>query len=324
MIFAGIDEAGLGPVLGPLVVSASAFRIDADAPTDLWSRFSSVVTSSAAAARKRAHLVAVADSKTLYTPRNRRGLSLLERGVLSMHAASGAGPCETLGALLDGVSPGARKRAAGYPWYGPCDLEIPRDIGAADVKLLGNAVGSALRRDGSAMLALRSECLFAGEFNRMIQATQNKATTVMDVTCRLLAWVWNAWPDEPLFLLADRLGGRMHYREALQRLFPEASLKVVEETDVRSAYQLRDGRREAEIVFQSKAERVSLPTALASMLSKYLRELFMACFNGFWMKHVEDLAPTAGYYTDGRRFYGQISPVLESMAVPAEQIYRNR
>ncbi len=39
-VLAGIDEAGYGPTLGPLVVSLAAFRVagaEAEAPGDLWS-----------------------------------------------------------------------------------------------------------------------------------------------------------------------------------------------------------------------------------------------------------------------------------------------
>ena len=38
--------------------------------------------------------------------------------------------------------------------------------------------------------------------------------------------------------------------------------------------------------------------ALASMLAKYLREVFMRQFNRFWLGHVDGLKPTAGYPGD--------------------------
>ena len=46
-----------------------------------------------------------------------------------------------------------------------------------------------------------------------------------------------------------------------------------------------------------------MPAALASMTSKYLRELAMRAFNEFWCGRVHDLAPTAGYPRDARRFF---------------------
>ena len=65
MILAGIDEAGYGPTLGPLVVSVSVFRIPEEHPreqtrADLWTSLESVVC------RKRdGHRIPVNDSKKL-------------------------------------------------------------------------------------------------------------------------------------------------------------------------------------------------------------------------------------------------------------------
>ena len=64
--YAGIDEAGYGPMLGPLCVATSVFRVDEatpeDGPPDLWSRLEEVVGSRPRDPRRR---IAVADSKRL-------------------------------------------------------------------------------------------------------------------------------------------------------------------------------------------------------------------------------------------------------------------
>ena len=52
----------------------------------------------------------------------------------------------------------------------------------------------------------------------------------------------------------------------------------------------------------AKGETHHLPIALASIMSKYIRELFMLFFNRYWANQVTDLRPTAGYYQDGKRF----------------------
>jgi len=63
-ILAGIDEAGFGPLLGPLVVSSSVFRTDADmSSADLWQVLRKSV------GRTRSRLVGrllIADSKKAY------------------------------------------------------------------------------------------------------------------------------------------------------------------------------------------------------------------------------------------------------------------
>ena len=63
MILAGIDEAGLGPVLGPLVVSATAFRVDEDpGEAGLWSRLNRCVVRDSKHAKK-SGLVAIATAR---------------------------------------------------------------------------------------------------------------------------------------------------------------------------------------------------------------------------------------------------------------------
>ena len=60
------------------------------------------------------------------------------------------------------------------------------------------------------------------------------------------------------------------------------------------------------------------------MLSKYLRELFMTLFNRFWTRQLPDLAPTAGYYVDGKRFYREITPAVRKLGVSEQMLYRCR
>jgi hypothetical protein len=64
--------------------------------------------------------------------------------------------------------------------------------------------------------------------------------------------------------------------------------------------------------------------ALASMASKYLREVVMEVFNRFWRKQVADLAPTAGYPGDAQRFYDDIRAARESLQMADEVLWRKR
>jgi hypothetical protein len=76
--------------------------------------------------------------------------------------------------------------------------------------------------------------------------------------------------------------------------------------------------------FLVDAEDRQLPVALASMLSKYLRELLMDLFNRFWLLHVPQVRPTAGYYEDGRRFYEEIRPAMRNLGLDERLVYRMR
>ena len=73
------------------------------------------------------------------------------------------------------------------------------------------------------------------------------------------------------------------------------------------------------VTFKPRADAGDLCVALASMISKYLRELLMAEFNEFWQKHLPGLTPTAGYPGDAVRFFADIEPVRRRLNVADRQ-----
>jgi hypothetical protein len=78
------------------------------------------------------------------------------------------------------------------------------------------------------------------------------------------------------------------------------------------------------ITFGVESESRSLPVALASMLSKYLRELHMAVFNEFWRERRPQLKPTAGYAVDARRFLSDIAVLRKDLEIEDGMLIRNR
>lgn len=325
-IVAGIDEAGIGPVLGPLVVCASVFEVpDSAADTCLWRILAPAV--SRRAGRKTA-AVAIGDSKRLFNRKSKRPLRHLERAVLGMlhtrRRARVSNGFTTFADLLHAVAHAAADRASEYPWYRPGDLSLPRCMTATDVTLSGNALAAGLRKAGARLLGIRAEPMFAGGFNRVVRATRNKGTTVIGVTCRLLAHLWARLKSGRIVINVDRQGGRTLYMSPLERTFEGCRFKIIREDQTCSAYEISDARRTAVVSFRVNAEEKHLPVALASMAAKYIRELFMEMFNAFWADRVEDLAPTAGYYVDGRRFFGQIQPAMKDLGIHKDMVYRCR
>ena len=97
MIIAGIDEAGYGPMLGPLVVSASVFRVPDGADANLWKQLSPLVVRKSVDGR-----IAVNDSKKIY--KRRKGLQALEEGLLPFLSARHDGTPRDLRELLRQVA----------------------------------------------------------------------------------------------------------------------------------------------------------------------------------------------------------------------------
>lgn len=311
-IIAGIDEAGLGPILGPLVVSASVFRVpDHSADECFWSMLSGTVAKKGFA---RSPALPVADSKAMQV--RSAGLVHIERGVLGMLAQTGPLP-GSLRELLSRLAPSAGDMMQGYRWYANADPSLPRQAGAEDLSLRARGVTQAMTRRGITLESVKAESVFVGQYNRLIHTTRNKAVTSFGITARLLDYVFRTYAGgaEPTRIVVDRQGGRTRYIRPLQQIFDGAHIKIVEESERCSTYIVRNGNRSAEICFCTKAESDSLPVALASMVSKYLRELFMELLNNWWSERIADLKPTAGYYTDGKRFLKDIDK-----AITAEQI----
>jgi hypothetical protein len=321
-IVAGIDEAGFGPVLGPLVVSTAAFELpESGADGSLWELLAPAVTKTVS---KRRPSVAIGDSKELYGgQRGEAGVANLERGVLAMLRSAGHDP-KTLRELLRIVAPDSERFIGRYPWYAGADLPLPHADSPVSLSLLGNAMAVAMAKAGVSLRLLRCQVLFEGEYNRIVAATRNKSTTLFDTTCLLLAELWRRFAGPGLRIHADHQGGRVNYLTGLQRVFEDCQFKVLEQTQDLSAYRMTEGPRGAEIRFAVRSEDAHLPVALASMVSKYVRELLMVLFNRFWAAQVPGVAPTAGYYVDGRRFYSEILPAVRRLGVDEGMLYRAR
>ena len=320
-VVAGIDEAGFGPVLGPLVVSAAAFETpDRSADMSMWRLLAAAVSRRPAKRRAR---VPIADSKKLYCRKRARPLQHLERAVLAMLATTGRKP-RSLARLLRILAPEAAGLLRRYPWYAGADVALPHTVSTVEVELAANSLAAAMDMAQVRLLSMRCQMIPAGEFNRIVRATRNKATTLFDTTMRLVAYLWRRQGGQPMRIHIDRHGARRSYLRGLQRAFESCDFKVIDESERLSAYRITAAGRSAEIDFTVDGEDKHLPVALASMLSKYLRELMMLMLNRFWAERVPDLATTAGYYTDGRRFFREIQEAAGQLGIDKDLLYRCR
>jgi hypothetical protein len=160
--------------------------------------------------------------------------------------------------------------------------------------------------------------------NDMMNQTRNKSTALFSIVAGHVDRLLREHSEGRMIIVIDRQGARQRHGRLLRLMFEDWSLEVVAENETRSDYLLSRGGRAAWLIFVEKAETLALPTALASMLSKYLREVLMHRFNAYWTRRVPGLAPTAGYYTDGLRFLRDIAPARQEMGIGDDLLVRCR
>jgi hypothetical protein len=142
-------------------------------------------------------------------------------------------------------------------------------------------------------------------------------------TLDLVAELLRGLDGEPVRVVCDKHGGRNCYGSLLQPRFQDRLVRVVREGRQASVYEVGTSQRPVRIGFHAGGESF-LPSALASMLAKYLRELGMRAFNSFWQRRLPDLRPTAGYPQDAKRFHAQIRPLQRRLGIADEWLWRCR
>jgi hypothetical protein len=171
--------------------------------------------------------------------------------------------------------------------------------------------------------SLRCETIDAEVFNRQVNAMGSKANVNFCAVLRHIDAVWKRWPREHPRVIVDRQGGRTHYLNDLLHAWPEAKAQVLAETETISRYRLELDGSFITISFMVEAESAHLPVALASMTAKYVRELLMMRFNRYFQSLMPELKPTAGYYSDGRRYLSDIDPLIDRMGINRQTLVRS-
>lgn len=319
----GIDEAGLGPILGPFC--AAAVHLDGlDHTANLprtWRRAFEAPTPA----------LQVADSKLVFRgPHGRaRGeasalAALLHSRSLGQAAANGAGFAaegvfETAGLVRDACAHAA-------PWYGGMAEALPRWTNSAAVAAACRELSSTPRSARVRWHRTAMRWVPENEFNRALERWQNKADATWEIVGSLLREALEDPVPQSFAIRIDRQGGRRFYADRLQELLPTWELVAAREERACSTYELceRASGRQAEVMLEPRAEQNSFAVAMASIVAKYFRELAMDAFNRWFAIKVPSVRATAGYPEDGQRWLEEMKPHLDLLKISAESLRRQR
>ncbi|MBZ0136235.1 MAG: hypothetical protein K8I27_07675 [Planctomycetes bacterium] len=320
----GIDEAGLGPILGPLTVGYSAFALpkpltpDALMALDMWDALGLSRNP-----KDRKHRPVVCDSKKLHNPA--KGIGALEEETLGWIRAAGHA-CDNYADFYKSFCAPARECPDACDWYGVAPQPFPVSSTLERADLRAARLARSMESAGYSLQAFGVSAVLEGELNRLMHRLGNKARAEFDVITRILGPLWEK--HRQVAVLCDRQGGRTRYGRALHNEFPEARVEVfVEEKEI-SSYELSipevDGCPRLFIAFIEKGDGDHLPIALASMGAKYVREIMMHQFNAWFANYDAELKPTAGYFKDGRRWLMDSAELRRRIGVDDARLIRRR
>ena len=296
MRWVGIDEAGYGPNLGPLVMTAVVAESPDDRPPDVWADLPSTVSR----AGEPDDRIWVDDSKAIY--RAGVGRERLEATCLAALAASGSAP-KTFAGLLSSLGAGTLDDAELSPWLLTGDFPVFTGLNAAE----------PFREARWRIVAIRSEVVGPARFNAGLTRHASKAKVHFSSFARLLGPIWEGASDGVVTSIrGDKHGGRHFYYEPLIDAFPDAWIDRGVEGPALSRYTLRQGPKRLELSLLPRADSVDGLVALASVVSKTVRELWMDAFNAYWASLLPGLRPTAGYPVDAARFRQAIEPLCRA------------
>lgn len=356
LLYAGIDEAGYGPLLGPLCVGCAGFVLPGpageDGPPCLWRALSAAVCRATNDKRRR---IAVEDSKKLKGAKDAAAHPLrhLERGVLAFASAlepplgadaAHATPATTAPALATDAdllaaldAPGA---ATDGPWHAhaaAAPVALPLGNDPAMQRIANAMLRATLAKAGVELAAMRVQAIAARDFNEQAARVGNKATINFMAAMRHVDALRRtaAARGADAWIALDRQGGRTAYLDPLRTSFPDARIRVLEESEATARYRLEfpaaaagahgaaTPAHAATLSFEMGGEERNLPIALASMAAKLVRELHMRRLNAYFAAHVPGLAPTAGYVQDGRRWMADVGTAVERLGIPEAELVRS-
>lgn len=296
MLVIGVDENGLGPLLGPLVTTSVSLRLARYQSGRLSNlgRELGIDDSKATAAFGR---MALAEGLAL---------AVLERAYGQL-----PGDVEALlsGLLLD--TPNllrSRCPGASLPQCWSIPIALPCFGGDVDE---GRRTLQILARRGVHILRAKSAVACTRFLNDRLNEGQSRVEVDLELMERLVLDA-RAHADEDVFAICGMVGGIRNYVDKM-RHFPRHGIGVRRAPQGTLAY---DVEGVGQVRFEIDADANHFPVSLASMIGKYLRELWMLRHNRFYQARDPQLLDVSGYHDPvTRRFIVASEPLRKQLGV---------
>ena len=332
----GVDEAGYGPNLGPLVVAVSAWAVDSRLEVlDGLEPFAPEFQ--AASWTPRSAFVPFGDSKKIY--QSGKGLAGLNFALRFFESIFEGKPSEKRPWFeLGRLAQEDLSRVESHPWY-RCKNPA-KGLGRASQFDENSEASCRFAREkllklGVRLIGFRLRVLDEAYFNECVDRLGNKSDVLGHISLELAWKVLGECMDFHSFkgieIYCDRQGGRKKYAGLLSQTYERSHREsqvpfcsVVGESPKTSLYSMRHAGIATSIRFQVHGDSL-FPPAAASMVAKWARESLMERFNGYWREVVgPGLKPTAGYAVDAARFARDIEPWITKLAIEKNQWWRRK
>ena len=322
----GIDEAGYGPNLGPLVIGGSSWQIGDEqsdhSPTETADQFI-LLQNDIHDDYRLGRGPPWGDSKKIFSRKSTKSETLepLERGVFAaIQIATNTLP-ETSDRLLSLLALKSPRDSERSGWKKLDEVTLPLATKVPHAIEQAEQAAKQLHAHTIQLTGLACRWIFPETFNAALDTGMNKSDILSQASLRLAFDLRNQHPHMPAVIWCDRHGGRKRYAGVISHCFDAARVEPLSETTRCSHYHIHDGEHQTFIHFTVGGES-QLPVAVSSMTAKYTRELAMSVFNSFWADHIPSLQPTAGYPVDARRWWQETEKDRHRMSISDDVLWR--
>ncbi|MCM8768357.1 MAG: hypothetical protein NC911_01540 [Candidatus Omnitrophica bacterium] len=291
MTILGIDENGLGPLMGPLVVTGVVIQGE----TKNW-------------------LPGAKDSKKFFSSSDPGRLRKLELFCLALFSSIYGYLPESPALFLQGISSEHRCPAEiDLCWSGLNSRFTRTD--RKEISLFSERIKTWAEKEKVTLKAIHSQILCSARLNEFFRRKQSKSFVDF---CTFASVIRNLATVETE-IIAGKIGGLKKYSSWLRYAFPEARIKILQETPELSAYHLILAGKEYRLNFWVKVEEKCLAAALASLVGKFVREIFMESINNY----LGNKFPVSGYRDrQTKSFLDKIRPELARRKIPLTCLIR--